>query len=59
MKTFLAYLLSRAAERSTWIGLISVATALGLLLSQSQQDAIVAAGVALAGMIAALTKDPA
>lgn len=57
MKNFLNFVLDRLKERSTWLGLVSLGTALGLLLSQSQQEAVVAAGMALAGAIAALTGD--
>lgn len=57
MKPFILFLLARLKERSTWIGLISAATALGLMLSTEQQDAIIAAGIALAGLVTALTKD--
>lgn len=55
--SILQYILARAAERSTWLGLISFATALGLVLSSAQQDAIVAAGMGAAGLVAAFTAD--
>lgn len=51
------FVLLRLRERSTWLGLISLATAAGLILSQAQQEAVIAAGSALAGLIAALTPD--
>jgi hypothetical protein len=51
------FVLLRLCERSTWLGLISLATAAGLMLSESQQEAVIAAGSALAGLIAALTPD--
>lgn len=51
------FVLMRLRERSTWLGLISLATAAGLMLSESQQEAVIAAGSALAGLIAALTPD--
>jgi len=55
--SILKYILARAAERSTWLGLISFATALGLALTSSQQEAIVAAGMGAAGLVAAFTSD--
>lgn len=58
MKNILDYILARAAERSTWLGLVSLATALGLMLSPEQKDAVIALGMATAGFIAAITKDP-
>lgn len=51
------FVLLRLRERSTWLGLISLATAAGLILSETQQEAVIAAGSALAGLIAALTPD--
>ena len=57
MKQLTDYLIARAKERSTWLGLISLATALGLVLSPAQQDAVIAAGMAAAGLIGALTRD--
>jgi hypothetical protein len=57
MKSFIAYLSARAKERSTWLGLISLATALGIALSPAQQEAVIAAGMAAAGLIGAFTKD--
>lgn len=57
MKTFLLYILARLKERSSWMGIISAAAAFGILISPEQQEAIVAAGVAIAGVITMLTKD--
>lgn len=51
------FVLLRLHERSTWLGLISLATAAGLILSETQQEAVIAAGSAIAGLIAALTPD--
>lgn len=59
MKQLTDYLIARARERSTWLGLISLATALGLVLSPAQQDAVIAAGMAAAGLIGAVTRDKA
>jgi hypothetical protein len=57
MKKFLSFILARAAERSTWLGLVSIATALGIVLTEFQTEAVIAAGVSLAGVIAAFTRD--
>jgi hypothetical protein len=57
MKQMLKYMTARAAERSTWLGLTSVATALGLLLSSEQTEAVISAGMAVAGLIAAFSQD--
>lgn len=57
MKKFLHFVLARARERSTWLGLVSLATALGLMLTPEQAEAIVAAGIAVAGLLSVLTVD--
>ncbi|AUH51226.1 hypothetical protein CXB49_10595 [Chromobacterium sp. ATCC 53434] len=51
------YLLARAGEPSTWRGVVLVATACGLALSPEQQEAIVTAGLALAGLVGAVLPD--
>ncbi|MGB4336845.1 MAG: hypothetical protein WBJ41_18595 [Chromatiaceae bacterium] len=45
------------SEPSTWRGLIWMATAAGLAVSPDQQAAIVAAGMALAGIVGAFFTD--
>jgi len=57
MKNFAEYLLSRLRERSSWLGIISVLTVVGVSLSPEQTQAVVSAGVALAGAIAVFTRD--
>lgn len=47
MNTVINYL----GQQSTWKGLIGLATAAGLALSPEQSAAIIAAGVALIGLI--------
>ncbi len=59
MKNILNYLLTRLKERSTWLGMISLVAAMGVSLSPDQSQAIVTAGVGLAGVIAVFTKDKA
>ncbi|MBL6599735.1 MAG: hypothetical protein ISP41_12645 [Alphaproteobacteria bacterium] len=51
------YLIDRARERSTWLGLTGLISALGLALSPDQIEAIVAAGTAVAGLIGVLGRD--
>lgn len=57
MKKLLSFLLNRAYERSTWLGIVSIATALGLTLTELQSEAVIAAGMSIAGVIAAFTGD--
>lgn len=57
MKKFLSFILARAKERSTWLGLVSIATALGIVLTEFQTEAVIAAGMSLAGVIAAFSGD--
>jgi len=49
-------LLERLSENSTWRGLILVATAVGLKVDPEHQEAIVAAGLGLVGLINVLRK---
>lgn len=51
------YLIGRARERSTWLGLTGLASALGMALSPEQIEAVVAAGTAVAGLIGILGRD--
>lgn len=53
------WILNRAKERSTWMGLFSLAGAIGLSLSPENKEAIIGAAVAVVAAIAALTKDKA
>jgi hypothetical protein len=54
MKT---YILERMSEPSTWRGLTLLLTALGIPLAPGLADAIVAAGLGVAGLIGALAPD--
>ena len=59
MQTFLDWLVARAKERSSWLGLTGLITAVGVALSPDQVEAIVTVGTAIAGAIALFTKDKA
>lgn len=55
-----AWILNRFKERSTWIGIVTVACSVGgFSLTDVQQQAVVTAGVAVIGLILAFTKDAA
>lgn len=51
------YILDRAKEPSTWRGLILVLTALGIPIAPQLSDAIIATGLAVAGLVGAATPD--
>jgi hypothetical protein len=51
------YLLARAKEPSSWRGLILLLTAIGVPIAPGISDAIVSAGLALAGLIGVATAD--
>ena len=55
MKALIAFAIDRAKERSTWIGLIGLLSALGVALSPEQVEAIATLGVAVAGVVGVLT----
>lgn len=50
------FVLDRLREPSTWRGAVLLATACGVKLSPEISDAIVAAGLGLAGLIGLLAK---
>lgn len=47
------YLLARLKESSTWRGFVYMLTALGVTLTPAAAEAIIAAGMAIAGVIGA------
>lgn len=49
--------MARLKEPSTWRGVISIVTAMGVALSPSQMEAIIAGGLALMGIVGAFTPD--
>ena len=51
------WLMDRLKERSTWLGIVSFLTAAGVTLEPGQAEAFVAAGLAIAGVVAAFTRD--
>ncbi len=51
------YLLNRLREASTWRGIVMLFTAAGVALSAAQSEAIIAAGIALAGVIGVFLPD--
>ena len=51
------YLANQRGEASTWRGLVWVLTAVGVVLSPEQQDAILAAGAAVTGLTGAFLPD--
>jgi hypothetical protein len=57
MGKIITFITDRLKERSTWLGLTGVLTAIGVGLEPSQLEAISVAGVAIAGLIATFTAD--
>ncbi len=53
------FLVARLKERSTWAGLVGLATSLGLALSPEQKELIILIGSSLAALVFTLFKDPA
>lgn len=51
------WVLARLAERSTWVGAVTLLASLGLTLDPNQAAMIVSVGGALAGAIMVFTKD--
>lgn len=57
MEKIIAYARQRAGETSTWRGITLIVTAVGVPLNPVQADAIVAIGLAVAGVIGAFFPD--
>ena len=55
--TLFKQLIVCARERSTWLGIASLAGAMGVAFSPVQLDAVIAALMAVAGAIAIFTAD--
>jgi len=51
------YFLARAKEPSTWRGAILFLTAIGVPIAPAMTEAIVTAGLGLAGLIGMITSD--
>lgn len=51
------WLIERLGESSTWRGLTWLLTAVGVALSPDQTEAVIAAGMAIAGLLGAFTKE--
>lgn len=58
MRPIFYYLLARAKERSTWTGVATFLTALGLSLTPEQAAAIATAGVSFVALVFAFLPDP-
>jgi hypothetical protein len=56
MKSLIDTLLARLGENSTWRGFLLVATAVGVKLEPDLQNAILAAGLGLVGLINVVRK---
>ena len=52
-----SYLLERIKEPSTWRGLTLLLTALGIPLATGVADAVIAVGLAVAGLIGSVMPD--
>ncbi len=53
----IAWILDRAKERSTWMGLFSLAGAIGWAVTPEHKELIITAAVAIVAAIAAMTRD--
>lgn len=53
----LDFILARGKEASTWRGLVALVTAAGVALNPTQIEAIVAAGLAVIGILGSFVPD--
>jgi hypothetical protein len=59
MKVLLHFLRDRLDERSTWVGIVGILSALGIVFTPDQVELVVAAGLAVWGLVEAFLPDPA
>lgn len=52
-----SYILARAKEPSTWRGLILLLTAIGVPVAPQMADAVVTAGLGIAGLVGVVAPD--
>lgn len=53
----LKYIINRLTERSTWLGLIALATACGASIETNLAEHIISAGIAVAGLVGVVSQD--
>lgn len=51
------WILTRAKEKSTWAGILGFITAVGVVLTPEQSEAIIAAVLAIVSAVAIFTKE--
>lgn len=54
---FVNWITDRAKEKSTWLGITGILTAAGIAIAPDLQEAIISVGMAIAGLIAVITKE--
>jgi len=54
---FLNWALARAQEKSTWVGLASMLSGLGVTMSPDLQATVAEIGLAVSGLVLVLTKE--
>lgn len=57
MNPYIEYLIDRAKERSTWIGLIAMLASFGITLAPEYHEPIIASGLAVSGLIAVAVRE--
>ena len=53
----MSYLLARLKEASTWRGIVLLLTAFGVQVAPEVQEAVISAGIAVAGAVGVLFPD--
>ena len=57
MENVLNWLVDRIKEKTTWYGIVALVSAVGVTISPDLKEAIATAGIAIAGVIAAITAE--
>ena len=51
------WFVDRAKEKTTWYGIVALISAAGIAISPELKESVAVAGMAIAGLLATITKD--
>lgn len=53
----MSWLFERLSEKTTWLGLVGILSAVGVYMSPDLQNQLVALGIAASGVVAVIVKE--
>ena len=57
MNPYIQWIIERGKERTTWLGVIAIASSFGITIAPEMIEHIITAGLAISGLIAIAVKD--